>query len=69
MEKSMSISSEYFSNNGVRRATIEIGENSYITTLYEHEDPVRRIADSLHSLYYWEDCCENFVNYWGTFKE
>ena len=60
---------EYHSDNGDRYATIDFNDGVYITTLYELDDPVRRIEDRQHSLSYWEDCCENWVMYWGEFKK
>lgn len=60
---------EYFSDDNERRATIEFIDNAYVTTLYELEDPVRKIEDRQHSLQYWEDCCENWVMYWGDFSK
>lgn len=60
---------EYYSDDGNRYASIEFGIDSYITTLYELEDPVRKIEDKQHSLQYWQDCCENWVMYWGDFSK
>jgi hypothetical protein len=70
MAKSIDIKTEYFSTDGKRYATIENGDKGvYITTLYELDDPVKLIGDKKHSRQYWEDCCENWVMYWGDFSK
>ena len=61
--------SEYFSHDGERNATIELDNDSYIITLYELDAPIKKMKDFQHSLPYWQDCCENWVNYWGEFSK
>jgi hypothetical protein len=69
MKRTLGVKSEFFSMDSKRTATIEIGEGGYITTLYEFGDPCKKYTDKAHSLAWWEDCCENWVNYWGDFSE
>jgi hypothetical protein len=61
--------SEYYSEDGVRRAVIDYDGDKNRITLYEHDDPFRIYKDDWHHISYWQDCCENFVNYWGEFKK
>jgi hypothetical protein len=63
------MNSEYFSDDNKRSAVIKHEDDAYIVTLYELDDPYRIYKDNEHNISYWEDCCENFVNYWGEFKK
>jgi hypothetical protein len=67
MEKGMM--SEYFSDDGKRRATIRCSYDTHIVKLYESDDMEKMFMDNSHDVNYWEDCCENWVNYWGEFKK
>ena len=60
---------EYFSEDKVRRAVIDHDAGKTRITLYEHEDPFKVMHDDWHHISYWQDCCENWVNYFGEFSK
>jgi hypothetical protein len=59
--------SEYYSEDGKRYANIQKIENKYRVTLFQDFTEYKSFLDDKHTVSYWEDCCENWVNGWGKF--
>jgi cyclopropane fatty-acyl-phospholipid synthase-like methyltransferase len=65
----MNLIQEYYSEDGSREALIEIRKSSYIISLREKNKNFKVMKDEKHHISYWEDCCENWVMYWGEFHK